>query len=510
MASGTASTSRRHDDGTMTGVRRRLSRFPLRVRLVAGFSAAMFVVLLAAGIFVYWRVEYALDRGLDTELTQAAQTLAPLVHADGTVSDRAAADATGVAWQVLDPTGAVLAYGGPATTHGMVSTRQLAQVGEGARTINIGNFLPASSAPYRLRVEPLGSQTGRYLLVGVRRDHRDEALRELLGQLAIAGLGALVITAFVGDRLAGAALRPVERYRRRAAEIAEGAHELRLEVPPDRDDEVTRLGHTFNDMLAALERALNRERQFVGEASHELRTPITLLTSRLQLARRRTRTVAEHERVLDELQVDLDRLARLAEQLLQVGAADAVAAGETCDLVPIVGRVVEARDAAGTTPSRQITVELPAEPAAVAIGELPADRILTNLLDNARAHGALPVVVRVDRPDGAWVRLTVSDAGPGMSPTLLAAATQRFARADEARSRPGAGLGLSLVDSLVTAAGGELRLCHDGHHTSHGHPAPVACEHGPLMIVTVVLPAADRGERRVRSARTGADPASGR
>jgi signal transduction histidine kinase len=82
----------------------------------------------------------------------------------------------------------------------------------------------------------------------------------------------------------------------------------------------------------------------------------------------------------------------------------------------------------------------------------------------------------------------VSDAGPGMPPALLTGATQRFTRADEARTRPGSGLGLALVDTLVTQAGGELRLCHHGRHSSHGRRAPVRCTHGPAMTVTVLLP----------------------
>lgn len=469
----------------MTRLRARLSRLPLRVRLVAGFSAAMLVVLAGAGVFVYWRVEYALDRGLDTELTQAAQTLDPLISAQGTVGHRSAAEATGVAWQVLDARGSVLDDGGPATTRGMVSPRQLSTVGSTVRTIDVGDFLPASPEPYRLRVTRTSASPQHYLLVGVRRDHRDEALRELLAQLGLAGLGALVITAFVGERLARAALRPVERYRRRAAEIAAGAIELRLDVPPQRDDEVTRLGHTFNDMLATLERALDRERQFANEASHELRTPITLLTSRIQLARRRTRSVAEHEHILAELQIDLDRLARLAEQLLQLGAANAAAAHGPSDLAAVTTRVVSQRNLA----SPEAAIEVYAGTAPAAIADVEAERILTNLLDNARTHGSAPYQVHVDRPAPTWSRLCVTDAGPGMPPDLLAGATQRFTRADDARARPGAGLGLALVDTLVRQAGGELRLCSGGHHASHGGPAPVPCTHGPEMTVTVLLPA---------------------
>jgi|tagenome__1003787_1003787.scaffolds.fasta_scaffold20972469_3 two-component system OmpR family sensor kinase len=464
----------------------RMSRLPLRVRLVAGFSAATFAVLLAAGAFVYWRVDYALDRGLDIELEQASTTLGPLVQTDGRVSNRPAAEATGVAWQVLEQEGTVLDHGGPAGTTSLISEQQLDRVGTTPHTFNVGDFLPISNHPYRLRIVPISGQ--RFLLVGVRRDHRDEALRELLAQLALAGLGTLLITAFVGDRLARAALRPVERYRRRAAAIANGTADLRLDVPAQRDDEITRLGHTFNDMLSSLEGALERERQFVNEASHELRTPITLLTSRIQLALRRPRTTADHERILSELEVDLDRLAGLAEQLLQLSGVDAGQGPGSSDLVAVAGRVLNQRRLADPEHVGDLTAKLPADELEVPMADFEAARILTNLLDNAALHGSAPFELTVDDPEPGWARVTVSDAGPGIPAALLAGATQRFARADEARTRPGSGLGLALVDALVAQAGGELRLCYGGRHSSHGHPAPVACAHGSAMTVTVLLP----------------------
>jgi two-component system, OmpR family, sensor kinase len=372
----------------------------------------------------------------------------------------------------------------------MVSPRQLARVGATPRTFNVGDFLPISREPYRLRVTRTSADPPRYLLVGVRRDHRDEALRELLAQLTLAGLGALILTAFVGERLARAALRPVERYRRRAAAIAAGAEELRLDVPPLRDDEVTRLGHTLNDMLATLERALDRERQFVNEASHELRTPITLLTARIQLARRRPRTTAEHEHILEELQVDLDRLALLAEHLLELGSAATRTHPGSSDLTGVAARVVEQRRLAAPSRAGEITADLAGEAVRVPLADLDLERILGNLLDNAESHGAAPFMVTVDQPTPTWARLMVSDAGPGMPPAVLDSATRRFTRAAQARSRPGAGLGLALVEALVVQAGGELRLCHHGHHASRGLTAPVECSHGDQMIVTVLLPAA--------------------
>lgn len=473
---------------------RRVRRLPLRVRLVAGFVVVMMLLLTAAGTFVYWRVEYALDRGLDTELTSATRVIVPVVGSDGTVTSPGTANATGTGWQVLDRHGVVVDSGGPAPPTSLISESRLDQVGgDGSRTFDVGSFLPIAVEPYRVRVTALpdGTDQGAYLLVGVRRDHRDEALRELLLQLSVAGLVALFVASLVGDVLARLALRPVERYRRRAAEIAAGATGLRLDVPPRRHDEVTRLGHTLNEMLAALEESLDRERQFVDDASHELRTPLTVLKSRIQLTRRRQRTIEEHEAALDELAVDVTRLAELAEQLLALSqrppdgaaAADLVAAAESVVRGWVVGHPERASEVRLEVPERAVLATLDGR---------AAERVVTNLLANAFAHGRAPVAVRV-RQDGGHAVLEVADHGDGMSPELLVQSTRRFSRADEARSRSGAGLGLSIVDQLVTGAGGELRRCYAGHHVSSGTPSGVSCRHDDAMTVSVILPVATAG-----------------
>jgi len=327
-------------------------------------------------------------------------------------------------------------------------------------------------------------------VVAVRRDHRDEALRELLAQLSLAGLAALVVTAFVGERLARAALAPVERYRRRAAEISEGATGLRLEVPSGRDDEVTRLGLTLNEMLAALEASLEAQERFVHEASHELRTPLTLLKARLQLATRRSRSVSEHEQIIEELSTDVARLVDLAEHLLALGSATSDSPhpeAKTADVMQVVTAAVDRLNVGRGIEAGTVVEQSLLEPAFVRLSPVMLERVVSNLLTNAHLHGAEPVTVSVDA-SGEWVRVMVQDAGPGMPPDLLATATARFSRAPEARARPGSGLGLSLVEAITRQAGGELRLCHEAHHISFGGPSTLACPVHSGMVASVLLP----------------------
>jgi signal transduction histidine kinase len=473
----------------VTGLAARAARLPLRVRLVAGFSATMVLVLAAAGAFVYWRVSFALDRQVDDDLVALSRRLTPLVEPSGRLARGEPALASSEGYQVLDAAGRVLGFSPSLGAVPLLDPAIATRVSSGPVRRDVGRLLPIDDRPLRAYATALPETPGRraaILVVAVRRDHRDEALRELLLQLAVAGFAALLVTAVVGYLLARLALRPVERYRTQSADIIAGATGVRLDVPAGRDDEVTRLGHTLNSLLDALEGALETERRFVNDASHELRTPLTLLTTRVQLALRRPRPVAEHEHVLAEIQTDLVRLTQLAEQLLAVGVpAGGAADGEPADLAALAQHEVARR--AGSVPGPLVQVDAPG-PVLVALAVTPAAQILGNLLDNAALHGRPPVTVGVDVAGGVG-RLMVTDHGEGMDPDLLATATHRFSRSAASRSRPGFGLGLALVEGLVTGAGGELRLCCRGTHQRFGHPDPLPCRHGDEMTVTVLLPA---------------------
>jgi len=423
----------------------------------------MSIVLAGAGAFVYLRVRYALDLRLNEDLTAHATLITQEVGAG-----RAPAIAPGIEYQIVDATGHLLfastgSTGAPLLTSGQLASARIRPV-----RADRGDLFPIRPGTFRLYAVPLTAPAGgpaAVAVVATRRDQRDEALRELIGQLVLANLAALAIASLVGFRLTRAALAPVERYRAEATRIAADATGLRLDVPVRRDDELTRLGHTLNDMLAALDRALDRERRFVHDASHELRTPLTLISTEIELALRRSRSATELEETLRNVAADADRLRRLADTLLTVGVQAPPAADDTADLAGLASEVSE----------RYPGVRLERGESAVARADPARMRqVLTNLLDNATRHGEPPITVRTGR-DGVAAYLRVHDAGAGMSPAFLARATARFARADTARSTPGTGLGLSVVDAIVTAHDGELRLHSDRDGTT----------------VTVLLPAAD-------------------
>jgi two-component system OmpR family sensor kinase len=465
-------------------------RLPLRVRLIAGFAAAMLVVLAGAGTFVYLRVQYALDRRLDADLRAQSSAVTAELNA-GSLGPGNPAVVSGGLYQILDSTGTILEASPGLATRSLLSPGQVAAASRAPVTTDQGSLLPISTDPLRVLASPLGSPaaaTGRpaVVVVAVHRGQRDEALRELIAQLAVANLTALAVASLVGYRLARAALDPVERYRAQAARVAAGATGVRLEVAAG-DDELTRLGRTLNSMITALDTALARERSFVSDASHELRTPLTLLAAELELALRRPRPAAELEAALRAAATDTARLIALADTLLSVGAqAGPDQATPTIDLNATVGPVVgRYRDAAGLTDTALRTELEPAAP--VRIDPVRVERVLVNLLDNATRHGAPPITVSTGS-SGGYAQLTVHDAGPGMSAAFLPHAAERFTRADTARTTPGTGLGLSLVDAIVAAHDGHLWCCSgNAHH--HPQPAPVRCSHpGTGTTVAVLLP----------------------
>ncbi|UAB99949.1 HAMP domain-containing histidine kinase [Dactylosporangium vinaceum] len=409
----------------------RWRRLPLRVRLIAGFAAAMLVVLTGAGAFVYLRVRYALDRRLDADLTAEHAAVTAAQH-DGTLGPRNPAVVSGGLYQILDPAGTVLQAGPGLTGRPLLTATQVAAARNTAVRTDRGTLLPISTEPLRVLATPLPpGATGAagqpaVVVVAVRRDQRDEALRELIAQLALANLAALAVASVVGYRLARAALDPVERYRAQAARIAGGAAGIRLDIAPG-DDELTRLGRTLNDMLAALDTALQRERRFISDASHELRTPLTLLAAELEAALRAAAT-------------DTTALITLADTLLAVD----VQPGPTpstppADLPGTLAPIVQRhRHAAGLTDG-MLRIDLGPVPA-VRIDPARLERIATNLLDNALRHGTPPITVATATADG-WVRLTVHDTGPGMPAEFVPHAAERFARAGtalETTGQPGA------------------------------------------------------------------------
>ncbi|MGW0964827.1 sensor histidine kinase [Streptomyces sp. NPDC002516] len=308
-------------------------------------------------------------------------------------------------------------------------------------------------APYRFATVKATDLGGRTVLVhaGAPLTARESAVRSAAAAM-LAGLPPiLLVVGGVTWLVTRRALAPVEGIRREMAAIT-ASEDLSRRVPePASHDEVARLARTTNETLTALEAAVDRQRRFVADASHELRSPIASLRTQLEVG-------SAHPQLLDVPGAvkDTERLQHLAADLLLLARLDA---GERpgqgrVDLGELVREETERRPG-GRTPvsihpggARQVTGSR---------GQLA--RVIGNLLDNAQRHARAEVVVGV-RDEGDQVVLTVADDGGGVPGAERERIFERFVRLDDARARDdgGAGLGLAIARDVALRHGGTLSV----------------------------------------------------
>ncbi len=436
-----------------------MSRLPLRLRLTLAFALAMAVVLAAVGAFLYARVGATLAEQLDQNLQTRAGALSALVTErgvdleDGQLS---ADDGEGFA-QVLALDGTLLASSGSLPGGPLLSEDEAERARTGSFFLRRDPGPIVTDEPARLVVLPVATKERTLVLVvGASLEDRADALEGLLTQLVVVGPLALLLASVAGYFLAAAALRPVEVMRRRAAEVSTERLGQRLPLPRARD-EIRRLGETLNAMLGRLEAGLARERRFVADASHELRTPLALLQTELELAMRRPRSPEELELALRSASEEVERLVRLAEDLLVLASSDEGRLPLRLSghyVREVLDSVAGRFDARASAAGRSLEVGAPDD------GILTGDRVrleqaLGNLVDNALRYGAGTVRLEAN-PENGSLALRVSDDGAGFPPEFLPRAFERFSRADVARAGGGSGLGLAIVDAIARAHGGSV------------------------------------------------------
>ncbi|ANP48447.1 signal transduction histidine kinase [Streptomyces griseochromogenes] len=433
----------------------RFRRLPVVIRLVLAVAITMSLVLTGAAGLVYWRVQTALDQQLNDDLTTYRHSLDQAVRA----GVRLPPGPSGSLRQVLDAHGRVLCASDAVRHQPLLTPAELRAVARGATVRrDVGPLLPITPGTLRVQAKRVtADRRARIVIAAVRRGHRDEALRELLAQLAIASGLTLIAASYVGYRTARAALRPVERYRGGAATLTDGTQNLRLDVPADRDDEITRLGHTLNHMLDRLEASAERERRFVADASHELRTPLTLMRAELDVALHRPRSAAELTETLRAVDTEVQRLIDLSNALL-----DLEELGSTGHITRAPVPLTDLLDTA-VTPHRR-TAERAGRTLTVDTSGLIVDvdarwmrPAIGNLVDNAlrHGHGTVRLTATVEEEE---LQVSVTDEGPGFPPEFLPRAFDRFARAEASRTSDGSGLGLAFVHAVATAHGGTAHV----------------------------------------------------
>jgi signal transduction histidine kinase len=433
-----------------------LQRLPLRGRLTLAFAIVMIVLFGGLALLLHTRFSASLDDGTRRALSTRAFDLSTLVLRDnaGRLGSPAPLPERGGAFaQILDARGRIR----DATPgHG---TRPLLTADE-IRRARAEQVTIARRDNARILARPLATSPPTVLVVGASLAQNDRALHTLDDLLFIGGPLLLVLTCLGGYALAASALAPVERMRARAERISGAERGDRLPVPAAHD-ELHRLGDTLNQMLGRVEDAMAGERAFVANAGHELRTPLAILQLELELALSGEPPREELKAALLSTAEEVERLNRLADDLLVIARADQ-------GRLPVEKRPVEVdrllstlgdRLADSARRSERVLTTTSAGKLTVAADEERLEQALTNMVTNALRYGRGPVELTA-LEHNAHIELHVRDDGDGFDPDFLPRAFERFSRADPARSSGGTGLGLSIVKAIAEAHGGRARAAN--------------------------------------------------
>jgi signal transduction histidine kinase len=442
-----------------------LSRVPIRLRITLAFTAAMALVLVAVGFFLYFRLEARLDESINNGLRSRAGEVSALAQ----TSERTLGGSHNVSLiepgesfaQVLTPKGRIVDSTPQLGDRPVLSRPQLAEAAASPSFFERAR-LPGIDAAARLLAAPSETPAGKVIVVvGSSLGDRNDALDGLAALFLIGGPAVLLLAALAGYLATAAALRPVEEMRRRAAAISASEPDERLPVPPAKD-QLRRLGLTLNEMLARIEATLERERRFVDDASHELRTPLTLHKTELELALRHGESELELRAAIASGLEEIDRLVQLAEDLLVVARSEdgrLALTLERLSVADLLGAVAERFRARATESGRPLVVDGDAG-LAIEGDRLRIEEALTSMVDNALRHGEGEVRIWA-AADRGQVKLHVSDRGGGFPPEFIPRAFERFSRADAARGQGGTGLGLAIVETIALAHGGSAGTAND-------------------------------------------------
>jgi signal transduction histidine kinase len=438
----------------MVGSRRPRRPATVRVRLTVLAALLVGLGLVAGGLVMLALVRHDLLGNVRDDALNRARATVELLGAGELPGTLPSSGENPAVVQVVDRGGRVLTASedlrgkGPLLTRWpergetMTATLRNAPIGEGGDYTVVGLAASRAGEPVAVyaasALEPVGEGVGATATA-----------------LAVVVPVLLVVVAGTAWLLVGRTLRPVEAIRERVTEIT--ASELDRRVPqPATEDEVGRLARTMNEMLARLQDAHDRQRRFVGDASHELRSPLAAIRTRIEVGLAHP-TETDWVRLAQTVHREGARLEHLVDDLLVLSRTDGCASPEAqlVDLDELVLLEVEAVRARG-----RVMVEVAPFSAARLSGR-PDDlrRMVRNLLDNAERHARSGVVVGLSTEDGV-AELVVADDGEGIPPDHAERVFERFFRLQPARDRDsgGAGLGLAIVRDVATAHGGQTWL----------------------------------------------------
>lgn len=429
----------------------------LRVRFAIWTSSLFLLILTVFGLYIYASMSRGLFAAMDDSLTLNASQIAAglniengqLILSDSLTEDPENTNLSerGFTIRILTPQG-----------------KPLQELGE-YRNLPVSlnqsftTYTDATShTDVRIYNQPVYDNNQYVVIVQVAQslDDIQDTLERLLVTLLF-GVPILVLIAGVsGYFLAARALTPIDQITLTARRISAEDLSARLNLPVT-EDEVGRLAHTFDDMLARLDASFQRERQFTNDASHELRTPLTAIQAILGVVGEKPRKPGEYQQALDDLSEETDRLRTVVENLLRLARGDQQGHNphEPLDLGTLLTDVADSLRPLAEAKNLFLTCDMP-EHLMVFGDSDELIRLFVNLLDNAikyTDHGTINVFAQEGEKGFA---VHIEDTGVGISPEHLPHIFERFYRADPSRTKRGAGLGLAIALEIARTHGGTI------------------------------------------------------
>lgn len=453
-----------------------MNRHSIRFRLTSWYAVILAVTFAAVGIGVWFALRNSIDDTVDKDLRSRLQAMRDYLRRQGSgagedpieeLKEDAALVPAGTRFRLCDGKGKWL-YQSPGTQGWQTGPCELTNLPKRGRVATI----VADRKPIRVlsAAVPVG-----VVQIGIPLDEFREMLDAFTWTVLLASPILLLLASAGGYWMSDRALAPVERIARTAGEIEAQHLSKRLPVRGT-GDELDHLSKMLNAMFARLEGSFRRITQFTADASHELRTPIAIIRTTAEVARRRPRTDREYTEALDRILAESERTTELLEDLMALARSDVASEAATMEPVRLDQLVaetcVQAREMVQEASLTLTVGEL--APSTIAGDYAGLRRLLLILLDNAVKYSNKGGVISVALSAHA---LEVRDNGIGISAEDLPHIFERFYRASKDRSRKidGVGLGLSIARAIVQRHHGEIEI---------------TSELGKGSVVRVVLPAA--------------------
>src|SRR4051794_1106221 len=435
------------------GERRWHYRRSLASRVVLLTTMAVGLAVAAVALGAYVTVRMSLESSLDSSLRDRAHRAASSLQIARLTSDQVPSWATGAAdVRIILVTANGTTITTDSTDPQIPLNSQETAVAKGSSGSSV-RTVSADNSDYRVVAVPYGD-SGYALVLAQNLAPQERVLQKMGAVMLLFGLAGVIGAAAAGWGVARNGRRPVRRLTENVEVIART--EDLTPLPVEGDDEIARLATAFNGMLAALSASRDRQRRLVADAGHELRTPLTSLRTNLDLLLQSDAAggldPAARAELLDDVGAQIEEMSNLVGDLVELARDEPLRpVVEQVDLAEVVERAVARARRRGTG----LTFEIDSEPWWVTGESASLERAVTNLLDNAVKWSPPGGTVRIRLNHGS---LTVDDEGPGIAEADREQVFDRFYRADESRSMPGSGLGLSIVRQVTERHSGTVKV----------------------------------------------------